>query len=287
VQQTIQGLLDGAVETHAHGSPDVIPRKLKDSELVQEALEAKMEAIVLKCHHTLTSDRASLLETCYPDIKVLGGIPLNNTATGGFNPAAVDAALKMDARIIWMPTVSALNTKVVKGLPLKKSAEEKVFDSPLSVLNDNGKILSSVITIMELIAENDAVLATGHLSVTETKRLLKEAVRTGITRILINHPQSYLIKMSIDDQRELLRYGVFFERCYVSHIFGLPFEEIVDAIKRVGPQSTILATDLGQVDNPSPVDGLGMFLDKLLQSGIPEKDLEVMVKKNPKQLLGI
>jgi hypothetical protein len=73
----------------------------------------------------------------------------------------------------------------------------------------------------------------------------------------------------------------------VSHIFGLPFEEIIDAIKRLGPQSTILATDLGQVDNPSPVDGLGMFLDKLLRSGIPEKDLEVMVKKNPKQLLGI
>ncbi|MCK5553080.1 MAG: hypothetical protein KAJ09_08045, partial [Deltaproteobacteria bacterium] len=59
------------------------------------------------------------------------------------------------------------------------------------------------------------------------------------------------------------------------------------AIKRVGPESTILATDLGQVDNPSPIDGLRMFLDRLLQSGIPEKDLEVMVKKNPKHLLGI
>ena len=48
MQQTIQGLLEGAIETHVHGSPDIIPRKMKDSELVQEALEAKMEAIVLR-----------------------------------------------------------------------------------------------------------------------------------------------------------------------------------------------------------------------------------------------
>jgi len=287
MREVIQGLLEGAVEIHVHGAPDVIPRKMSDYELAQEATKAHMKGLVLKCHHALTSDRASLLRRWFPDLEIFGGIVLNNASTGGFNPVAVEAALKLGSKIIWMPTLSARNSKIAKGQTLVRSPEEKVFDHPLSILDDRDQILPDVHTILELIARSGAILATGHLSFGESRILIKEAIGKGVKRIVVNHPESRLIRMSVDEQMGLRREGVYFERCYVSHLLGIPFEAIDEAIKHVGVETTILATDLGQVNNPSPVDGLGRYLARLLQNGISEKDLATMVKTNPAEVLGI
>jgi len=57
-------------------------------------------------------------------------------------------------------------------------------------------------------------------------------------------------------------------------------------IREVGPESTILATDLGQTTNPYPDEGLGMFIGKLLDNGFAEQEVQRMVRSNPAQLLG-
>jgi len=54
----------------------------------------------------------------------------------------------------------------------------------------------------------------------------------------------------------------------------------------VGPESTILATDLGQTTAPYPDEGLGTFIGNLLDNGFAEKDVQAMVRENPAQLLG-
>jgi hypothetical protein len=283
----IKGLLEGAVEIHVHGAPDVIPRKRSDHELAQDAVKARMKGLVLKCHHALTSDRAFLLRRWFPGLEIFGGVALNNASTGGFNPAAVEAALKLGSKIIWMPTISALNAKTAKGRIQGKPPQEEPFDLPLSVLDDRARIRPEVQTILELIARRGAILATGHLSTVESRLLIKEAVGKGVKRILVNHPESRLIRMSVDEQRELKREGVYFERCYVSHLLGIPFEVIVEAIKHVGVETTILATDLGQVNNPSPVEGLERYLEQLFEAGISEKDLGRMVRTNPAEILDL
>ena len=62
---------------------------------------------------------------------------------------------------------------------------------------------------------------------------------------------------------------------------------IVEMIKAVGPERTVLATDLGQVHNPPPWEGLRMFLEVLLEKGIPKGHLKRMVQDNPAYLLNI
>lgn len=101
-------LLRGAIECHVHSFPDVVGRKLDDLELVEQARAAGLRAIVLKSHVCSTCERAYLLNRLQPDVRVLGGVVLNDTV-GGFNPRAVEAALEMGARQIWMPTKSAAN----------------------------------------------------------------------------------------------------------------------------------------------------------------------------------
>ncbi len=53
----------------------------------------------------------------------------------------------------------------------------------------------------------------------------------------------------------------------------------------VGPETTMLGSDPGQKDNPLPVAALRHMAGQLLDHGIREADLELMIKKDPAWLL--
>jgi len=59
----------------------------------------------------------------------------------------------------------------------------------------------------------------------------------------------------------------------------------VEAIKEVGAQHCILATDFGQQHNPSPVMGMQMMMASLIKQGIPWEDITLMCRDNPENLL--
>jgi hypothetical protein len=58
-------------------------------------------------------------------------------------------------------------------------------------------------------------------------------------------------------------------------------------IEEIGPEHTVLASDLGQVGRPMPVDSFLRVGAALLDLGLPEKDLRLMVRDNPSYLLGL
>ena len=197
-------LLQGAIDTHVHSSPDVIPRKLDDIELVEQARAAGMRAVVLKCHHGCTCGRAFLLNRMFPDFRVFGSIVLNDTV-GGFNCRAVESALRMGATQIWMPTKSAANHQKHLG-----------GRGGFTIFN-GAKLRDDVRTILRQVAEADAILATGHLSPEESRVLIEEARAAGVKRISVTHPEWGVTAMPVEVQRSLAVSGaVFFERCLVS-----------------------------------------------------------------------
>jgi predicted metal-dependent phosphotriesterase family hydrolase len=55
----------------------------------------------------------------------------------------------------------------------------------------------------------------------------------------------------------------------------------------VGPNSCILASDLGQVGNPLHPDGLAQFYEALRKEGISQADIDLMSKTNPAKTLGL
>jgi hypothetical protein len=61
--------------------------------------------------------------------------------------------------------------------------------------------------------------------------------------------------------------------------------EIIGQAKEAG--ACISTGHLGQVGNPLPVDGYKQILGKLLDSGIPEKAIRLMISDNPSRLIGL
>ena len=47
----------------------------------------------------------------------------------------------------------------------------------------------------------------------------------------------------------------------------------MDWIERIGPERTVIASDLGQKGNPLPVDGYIYLIGALLDHGVAEKDI--------------
>ena len=64
-------------------------------------------------------------------------------------------------------------------------------------------------------------------------------------------------------------------------------EVLMEWIERIGPEHTVLASDLGQVGRPMPVDSFIRVGSALLDLGLPEKDLRQIVRVNPSYLLGL
>jgi hypothetical protein len=276
---TASHILEGAIDTHVHSSPDVIPRKLDDLELVRQAQAAGMGGLVLKCHHACTCGRAYLLNHVFPGMRIFGGIVLNDTA-GGFNPHAVEAALKMGATQVWMPTKSAANHQLHFG-----------GRGGLTIFSGS-RLRDDVVLVLRQIAEADVILATGHLSPEESRVLVEEAQAAGVRRISITHPEWGVTAMPVAVQQHLAASGsVFFERCLVSTRPDLqatvPFEALVGQIRAVGVATTIAATDYGLPQLATPAEGMAEFATRLLQSGFSEVDVRRMVRDNPARLLRV
>jgi hypothetical protein len=273
----VSQLLAGAFDCHVHSYPDVVPRKLNDLDLVRQARRAGMRALVLKGHHGCTCERAYLLNQLFPDFQVFGGVVLNDTA-GGFNPHAVEAALKMGAAQIWMPTKSAANHQAHLG-----------GRGGLSIL-DGARLRPAVVDVLRLAAAADAIVATGHLSPEESRILTEEALALGVRRISVTHPEWGVTAMPIETQQRLAAHaGVYFERCLVSTCpelaFTVPFAELARQIRAVGPGTTIAATDHGLPSLPAPAEAMANLIRQLLAEGFSEAEVRLMVQTNPAKLL--
>jgi hypothetical protein len=287
-------LLKGAVDIHIHAAPDIVPRLLDDLALARAARDAGMAAIVLKSHHMLTADRAQLAQSLFPELRIFGGLALNFPACGGLNPEAVKVAIRMGAKIVWLPTLSAANhiektkTRVTGNLGVMSKG---FAPRPVPIVGDDGTVRPELVEILRLIAEADIILATGHLSVPEIAAVVDAAVAAGVRKILINHPELWLIDMSVADQRALAAKGALMEVCIRSVTAPGHGETspalLAERIKAVGPKHVVMATDFGQVDSPPAPEGMGWYIGQMLGAGIPAADIRLMTRENPSRLLGI
>jgi imidazolonepropionase-like amidohydrolase len=275
-------LIKGAIDIHIHAGPDPNRRRRVSAyEAVTQARDAGMRAIVLKSHDYITTPLAYTIQQFVPEIEVYGGLSLD-FEVGGLNPAAVEVAGKLASKIVWMPTFSSKNDM----------QKRKVEGKGITILDQNGTILPVVKEILGLIKHFGMTLATGHLSTQEIFVLLDEAARTGIQRIIITHPMSLSFgpTASIEDQKRMIREGVFIEHCFIATMptsDRIDPQKIAQAIRVVGPQHCIMSTDFGQIFNPPPVEGMRMFIETMLKYDITEDEIITMVKKNPARVLGL
>src|SRR5689334_12283293 len=140
--QEVADLLVGAIDLHCHSGPAAMPRILDHHEALMDCAAAKFAALVYKDHFYLGVSHAMILEKLFPEsgVKLFSGIALNN-ASGGINPHAVNHAINIGAKIVWMPTLSAANhleKLATEGKTFPKTSKRMLDALPLSALDANG-----------------------------------------------------------------------------------------------------------------------------------------------------
>lgn len=283
----------GAVDIHVHSEPDVFPRIGDDVTVCAHAAEMGLRAILLKCHSERTTSRAYLTNQLVPGINALGGIVLNR-AVGGINPAAVESALELGAKQVWMPTVDAANHAATFGstgaYDKQRSTVARAGDMGIRILDDSDALIPEVYEVLDLVAARNVILGTCHLSGDEIHKLVPAAFERGVQKVLITHPYFKVPGFELEDVKQLTSLGAYaeFGYCTVSPMWGhAPLSRVVDTIKEIGPERAVLMSDTGQRHNPMPAESLRVFAQSVYESGISEEAVERMIKQNPWDLLDL
>lgn len=275
----------GIIDMHIHSAPDIRQRKMNDFELMEAAVKMGVRALVIKSHFVPTMDRANLVNMVrkekYPDsdFEMFGAIALNESV-GGINPKAVEAALKLGAKIVWLPTNTAANHK-------KKSGSGRGVE----VLN-NGKVVKEMHDIFQLVKEHDAVLATGHISPYECFKVTEAARDAGVEKIVITHPEFHIVGMDMKERKRIVSdYNVLLEMEYAQPIGGGVYKrnlpENVETMREIGCEHFIVSTDSGQMQNPPWYESIQEYIDYLATSGFSQEEIDTMTKQNPGKMLGL
>src|SRR5262245_34049052 len=273
--------LAGAIDIHVHSSPDDRPRSIDSIAVAALAKARGMRAIVLKNHYESTASQAFLVRKAVPGIDVFGGIDLNLTV-GGINPAAVEHMTRVSGgwgRVVWMPTFDAENQ-------VRYSKEQR----PFVPVTRSGELLAAVKEVIALIAKHDLVLATGHSAPEEGLLLVREGRRQGVQRMVVTHAMNAPVLMTVAQMEEAAKLGALIEFVGGSLAGGdaeARMSRFADAIRRIGPESCVLSSDLGQEGNALPPDGFGEFLLAMRSRGFAEAEVSRMSRQNPATLLGL
>ena len=255
--------MKGVIDMHVHTNPDLRLRAYDDLELTDAAVKVGARAIVIKTHQGTTMDRAYLCNRYNKivhgdnDFTMFGSITLNHPV-GGLNPAAVEVALKLGAKVVWLPTQHAQNHLAKFG----KNPDDGVK------VTENGKIVPEMKDIFQLVKDYDAVLGTAHISPEESFIVCDAARAAGVKN-----------------------YDVLLERCYAQNMGGGKYKsnlpENLEVIREVGYKNVLISTDGGQTENPHWEIAMQQYLQYLSDHGVPDDQIYYMSHTIAAGLLGI
>jgi hypothetical protein len=283
----VDELMVGAIDIHVHAGPDVSTRMVDEADVAVLACAAKMRAIVFKQTSAPSASRAPLVQKFVrqwadehhmqpPDI--FGGVALNY-AVGGLNPHAVEACWRYGGKFVWLPVTDASHHRKVVGA-----------GGGIDVLDERGAIVPQLRDVLKSVAEHDLVLVLAHQSTRERWAILHEAKAVGVRRVVADHPQWPVTKMSIEQMREFADAGAYLSLYWVAAVanFHNPWVdplEVVEIIQTVSIDSLVGGTDLTQPGNPDPVAGLRQFMEMLLAMGVSTEAVRTIFARNPAKLI--
>lgn len=291
----IEELLRGAVDTHVHSGPSRVERALDHIDMVRAAAAVGYRAIVTKDHYYDGAPLAALVNAHYGELgtRMYSGLVLNS-AVGGLNAAAVEASAAIGGKAVWLPTYSSRNhirwqrEDADYSHPGVASAEDA---DAVDVLTASGEVVDALKRVLDVIAENDQVLISGHLHIGEVVEVFREARERGVRRLMLLHPPE-IVAATPADVAELAASGVFIEHSMNLFLEGSRFkrfdpEVLRGYIEAAGVDRTVLASDLGQPGSLHPVDGMRATIAMCLGFGYSDDQIRRLTGSNAAELFGI
>lgn len=271
-------------DLHVHAAPDVTTRRADDLDTVRAYLRSGFTGCVLKAHYESTVGRAAAAAAAV-GLPVYGGIALNQHV-GGFNPAAVAAALAAGGRVVWLPTTDA-HTQQAAGLPRLCQTQPAIGMHTYAAPPVDASTEPALRTIFGLVAAADAVLATGHLSAAEVGWVVEHAQAAGVRRLLLTHPSYTVPGMRAAEVSDLAMRGAFVEVTAYQLLSqpGCSASALAAFVGEVGYERLVLSSDTGQPDSPEAPEALTRLVDALVGEGLDRAALAVAAGETPAGLV--
>ncbi len=295
VEQKIDALLVGAIDPHVHSGPSIAPRGVDHLELLQQCSAAGFAAVVTKDHDYSGVMTAALITKHHPELttKIYSSVVLNNVV-GGMNPYAIEHTAAMGGKVVWLPTLAAenhLRWEKTANFVHPASTQKMRPASAIPILDGKKTVRDDVKEVLDVIAKNDMVLASGHLHISETWLVFEEAKRRGVQRMTLTHPEE-IVGASLNDVQGIAAMGAFVEHSLCMFIEGSKFkvagpEDLRKHIEAAGVDQTVMASDLGQTGIFSPIEGFRRGIKMCMDLGYTDDDIRKMVSSNAARMLGI
>jgi hypothetical protein len=165
-------------------------------------------------------------------------------------------------------------------------------------VDERGQVLPAARQVLEVCAAQRLVVHTGHASAEEALALIAAARDAGCDRIVVTHAQLDVVGMTEAQMKQAAAMGARLELCallmlvgaeapleWMRHSTRIPPGDTAARIRSVGVEHFVLGTDLGQTGNPTPADGLQMFVAELQAAGITRDEIQTMGRESPGALL--
>jgi hypothetical protein len=311
----VERALRGAIDLHAHQDPDSRgpsytqqARSLDALDLATRARASGMRGFVIKMHLDQTAGLAYYVRKLHPDLEVFGGMGSNLTTGPKVNPWAITHMTEVKGgwgRIVWMPSWDSENSsrKITTRKPPSFIGVASCGNDPFWVNFPkpcpNGQLLPEVKEAIRVIAtaktrdsDGDLVLATGHNSYDEIKLMVREALSAGVKRIIITHPLLDIVDMHDDQIKEIVSMGPNIYAEFTSQFGnpGAPAANVtrhVNGIRAAGVERAFVSSDTGQLNAAFQPDALANAARRLREQGFTERELDLLFKINPANILGI
>ncbi|MDX2145772.1 MAG: DUF6282 family protein [Rhodospirillaceae bacterium] len=291
-----KGLID--LHLHCHeGQHDGL-------EIAKRAVRAGMRALLFKSlrpmrHEYPARDVESLVNELSAWCKTEGLAPI--TCRAGYimclNPREPDIKMlrkNLDEGVaaVWLPVGNALRSYTVIGpgpdlTPLDESAARA--NGGLSIIDDAGHLRPDFQAVIDAIIEYDRILFFGHRTREELFTAAEYGAKCGLRRMVVDHPFSPFIDLSIDDMISLKACGVTFNFTYneISPVVGVDPQDMVDAVQMVGSDHFTISSDAGDLIFPDSVEAMRLMAVTLAAFGLPERDVEKVGGENAARLLSL
>lgn len=287
-------MLDGAIDLHVHGYPELkigYGEGLDDVRMARRAKKKGLGGYVLKSHVWPTMDRVYHIRRRVKGIGIEGGIVLNSLL-GGVSPGVVEMAVAQGAKAVWFPTWSSANdlrrggfSKLVRDvLP----GLDPFMGQGLTVIDDWGRLTAEARDVLAVAKSGGVMVGTGHLSPAEALALAGEAERIGFNRLVFTHPDSNSVGASEGEILEAAKRGAYIEWCFnaVSPTSQrMKAQRVVEWINVLGADRCVLSTDIfGRAPLLEP-DLFQFFVGTLHNLGLSDAQVKTMVVENPRLIL--
>lgn len=285
-------LIAGAIDLHAHGYPEIslsYKGRVTDHDWAKAAQELNVGGFVIKSHVWPTMERAYLLQDQFPDLRIYGAVTLNPNV-GGLSPWTVESAIALGATALWFPTWSARFDIEHHGgkyfrshLPFynQLSAKDGIY-----LLEKTGELVDEAKVIIDMARDAGLVVGTGHISPAESIKLAEYCCDVGFRKLIFTHAMG--VGANQAEMEAMAQLGGYIEFSYL-HVLLQRFQisDIIDAVKKIGPEKCILTTDAFFSWTPPEPEMFRLFAGVLHYHGLEPHHIRQMVYDIPRKLLDL